>query len=1046
MHLLSTLLRLLLCGGLLIGLPALAQTSGTPADTTLAAPTVDPAKSAERIATRAQALQDARVATERQRLEVQALQSDMAWRLGELKAQPVKADQVEQARVQLSTTTLKRDDLRADQTNSEQRLKTLDQAIRDLESREQLLRNPLQPVPGGADRDALLSQVQADLTQQRAEQDLERQHLEQIKAQADVVEQRRQLDEQWFNAVQEAFRQQQTVSRQEAQIDIEASLQRAQQAATDRAAQLAEQLVRERDTLPDWRRAQLELQSQIESERAQLLGNDMHLTRIDSALAELRDAAEGQAQNFNADTLRSALDRAHELRDTLSAAAALIERKLKLYAERQQLLEKQPLSGDAAKARDDSLRLLALLQQETEQRKQRVAGAIDALDPLIARIEQQYRDGLRRDLLERRQFPHSLDVWRTLLGQLAAVPQQIGIQIRLSVQSAVRTLFAADALVWGGLLLASALIAVGLLRVRRWASRVLERFNEGIGGPFSGQFIRIMLSLMRRNLVGLSIALLLLGVLWVGGMPQPAFGILATLVLLWHAIKAPVEVCWLLLAAPHLDPEQRRPKLFRGLAAALIGGGLVAAVTLIAHLIELQPELLDVFDRLFMIVLLTAAHASLHARALLIERVDAELRGRYWMAMLRLGTLLLPVTMLLTAAAGLSGYINLAWRMAWYLGCCVTILFIWLIARRLLVDLFAQLADYAIVRLGYGQLLTGELLRPFERLAHLLLIAGAGWLGLGVLEWTGDFAVRDWFVHQLTRPLFTIVGLSVSLYTLVAVAVTTAVVFWFAQWARAFSYRWLFGSVIDAGVRNSLSVFTQYFVVLVGVLTALNVLGIDLTAFAVFAGAVGVGIGLGLQGIANNFISGLLLLIERPLRSGDTVKIGGEEGEIRRIGMRSLTLKTFDNLEVIIPNADVIGSAFTNWTHSDNVIRTVLYFGVSYDADPHKVKVLLERVVQLHPAVLRDPPSLVLLWEFADSAVQFRVQYYVDMSRSSLLKTRSEIHFAVWDALKNAGIEIPFPQSDVHVRSWPAGGAPVVAPLVERAAPEPVTPPPAGLG
>jgi potassium efflux system protein len=245
-------------------------------------------------------------------------------------------------------------------------------------------------------------------------------------------------------------------------------------------------------------------------------------------------------------------------------------------------------------------------------------------------------------------------------------------------------------------------------------------------------------------------------------------------------------------------------------------------------------------------------------------------------------------------------------------------------------------------------------------------------------------------------------------------------VFWFGGWCRAVTYRWVFSRIVDLGVRNSLSVFTQYFVVLSGLFIVLRILGLDLTTLTIFAGAVGVGIGLGMQTIANNFVSGLLLLIERPLRSGDIVKIGANEGEISRIGIRSLTVRTFDNLEVIIPNSEVINNAFTNWTHNDKVVRTVLMIGASYDADPHQVKAILERILNKNKTVLREPTPLVLLWEFGHSSVDFRIQYFIDMGKDSLLKTRADILLAVWDAFKQEGVGIPYPQRDLYIKEIPA--------------------------
>ena len=210
-----------------------------------------------------------------------------------------------------------------------------------------------------------------------------------------------------------------------------------------------------------------------------------------------------------------------------------------------------------------------------------------------------------------------------------------------------------------------------------------------------------------------------------------------------------------------------------------------------------------------------------------------------------------------------------------------------------------------------------------------------------------------------------------------------------------------------------------------GFLITLNVMGINLTSLVVLLGGLGVGIGFGLQNIANNFVSGLLLLLERPVRTGDIINISGQhEGEVTRLGMRSLTVKTWDKKDVIVPNSELISNAFINWTRSDNILRTTLYIGVSYDDDPHKVKELIAEVLEQQEELLSDPPVNLILWDFGDSAVTFRIDYYQDIRNSSIFKVRDRILFMIWDVLKEHQITIPYPQRDVHVYTSQVTAAP----------------------
>ena len=138
-----------------------------------------------------------------------------------------------------------------------------------------------------------------------------------------------------------------------------------------------------------------------------------------------------------------------------------------------------------------------------------------------------------------------------------------------------------------------------------------------------------------------------------------------------------------------------------------------------------------------------------------------------------------------------------------------------------------------------------------------------------------------------------------------------------------------------------------------------------------------------------------------------------------RIGIRSVTVTTWDNQEVIIPNADIISAPFVNWTRSDNYVRTVFQVGVSYHSDPHLAQRILTEAVTANPAVVRQPEPRVLLIDFGASSVDFRIHYFVDVRRNSPFQVKSEIMFAIWDALKAAGIEIPFPQQDLYIKEWP---------------------------
>jgi len=184
----------------------------------------------------------------------------------------------------------------------------------------------------------------------------------------------------------------------------------------------------------------------------------------------------------------------------------------------------------------------------------------------------------------------------------------------------------------------------------------------------------------------------------------------------------------------------------------------------------------------------------------------------------------------------------------------------------------------------------------------------------------------------------------------------------------------------------------------------------------IMLGAFGVGIGFGLQNIVNNFVSGLILLFERPIHIGDAVQVGTLWGEVRRIGIRASVVRTFDGAEVIVPNGQLISEQVTNWTLSDRTRRLTIPIGVEYGTDPEQVLEILRSLAVEHPDVLEKPAPLVLFIEHGDSSLNFELRAWTrDFDRG--LTVRSELTGAINRALAEAGITIPFPQRDLHVRS-----------------------------
>jgi len=235
---------------------------------------------------------------------------------------------------------------------------------------------------------------------------------------------------------------------------------------------------------------------------------------------------------------------------------------------------------------------------------------------------------------------------------------------------------------------------------------------------------------------------------------------------------------------------------------------------------------------------------------------------------------------------------------------------------------------------------------------------------------------------------------------------------------------WIIQALLDAeimtpqglehGVKFAVKTLIHYSLILVGFLVAISVAGIDMSKFAILAGALGVGIGFGLQNIVNNFISGLILLFERPIKIGDTVTIDDQWGTITRIGLRSTVVETIDRAELIVPNSELVAQKVTNWTFTTHVSRVVITVGVAYGTPLESVLEILLRVAREQGAILDEPPPTAIFTGFGDSSINFELRAWIaDINQRPFV--RSELGLAIDREFRAAGIVIPFPQRDLHL-------------------------------
>ena len=260
-------------------------------------------------------------------------------------------------------------------------------------------------------------------------------------------------------------------------------------------------------------------------------------------------------------------------------------------------------------------------------------------------------------------------------------------------------------------------------------------------------------------------------------------------------------------------------------------------------------------------------------------------------------------------------------------------------------------------------------------------------------------------------------SISITAGGIVLFCVSVFLSFWIAKTIRGvLSEDVLPNMTLPRGVANSVSTMSYYFLLLLGLLVALTAAGFELSQLAIVVGALSVGIGFGLNTVVNNFVCGLILMIERPIQLGDTVELSGTTGKVREIGIRTTVLTTFEGADVMVPNGMLLSDKLINWTLSNERRRIEIPIGVAYGSTPRTVQSLLLEVAEKIPGVCRDPLPAVLFMGFGESSLDFSVRAWTD-DFDQWLAIRSEMAIEIHRALSEAGIEIPFPQRDLHLRS-----------------------------
>lgn len=482
----------------------------------------------------------------------------------------------------------------------------------------------------------------------------------------------------------------------------------------------------------------------------------------------------------------------------------------------------------------------------------------------------------------------------------------------------------------------------------------------------------------------------------------------------FSASLSPTRPAWRLVPVP--------TRFALGTRGIIIG----LALTFAAHLV--LSEIVAIYGaRLAVAVVQDYALTIIVTGILLV----AMLRQRMWIGegdpeekpRWRTLRILFAAALTMVAILGAFGYVALSRFVVTQFVMSGALIFFVLIVHRL----GREFIDQAVATESW----VGERLRSALRMEEVSAIRIQFWVGLaydavlmamaviiGLFVWGADTKdVGEWLYQALFG--FKIGQFTFSLFNLVTAILIFGVLIAVTRFVqRILSERVLPQTALDTGLQQSINISVGYVGIVIAAIAGIAAVGFDLSNFAIVVGALSVGIGFGLQNVVNNFVSGLILLAERPIKVGDRIIVGDQQGVVKRIKVRATEIQTFDRANVFVPNSEFISKPVTNLTYADKMGRIIVPVGVAYGSDTRKVQDILLKIAGEHPGVLEDPAPAAVFRGFGDSALNFELRCFLEEVEKAV-GTTSDICFSIDDEFRKGEIEIPFPQRDVHLKTNP---------------------------
>ncbi len=614
-----------------------------------------------------------------------------------------------------------------------------------------------------------------------------------------------------------------------------------------------------------------------------------------------------------------------------------------------------------------------------------------------------------RSLFERQPLAWDLETIRYLYRQVFSLPQRINDLTRYTLKESRKLGFIGSLLV---------LLFVGLVVYGFWGQKRLLRWIEGrvkpLGDsmpaawqPYFKSGIRlaasVLLPLVLYGLFALIAALTAYRSSW--------FLLTGRLLGLWAAGVFGYYFLKESLAGTLFAPTARYGKsLFRWARLVLFYVLLTVAAFWAVEAFKIRPDILALLEFVVSVsIVLVSFQLFLRKRALMSVIPDLPYRT-YQHFVKFLDTFYFPLLLVSFLSA-------ILWCLGYKSFGRLILTKIWFTAAAFLLIMLIYHAIYKRLKEWTGRLAADdEAALTFARsLKSLLQYATIISTVLVLLNLVG---VLDPIIRILSFPIFNLGGAPVSVFVLLKATVILLAFIFAANLLQAYSDYKIYPTLkIDPGLGYALNTFFKYVIIAIGFLVALRLVGINLQFLLVFAGAIGIGIGLGMQNIAANIISGFTIIFGGKIRKGDWIEIETRLGVVTDIYLRATKVQTLDNIEYLIPNSDLISKTIINYSLSSPMIRISLPVGVSYNADPRVVERILLDVAAQEPMVSNFREPTVGFVAYGDSSINFELLVWIDIRRVPRRRVRSALYFVIFDEFKKAGIEIPFPQRDIHIRS-----------------------------